>query len=87
MEGYLASCAVLAESDLTERAAAIRAPALVLAGEEDRATPPEQGRALAAAIPGARFEPIPGAAHLACIEQPERVASAIRRFVEEQRDG
>jgi 3-oxoadipate enol-lactonase len=86
-EGYVASCAVLAESDLDERATAIRVPALVMTGEEDRATPPAEGRALAAAIPGARFESIPGAAHLPCIEQPERMASAIRRFLEEQRHG
>jgi 3-oxoadipate enol-lactonase len=86
-EGYVASCAVLEESDLTERAGTIRAPALVMTGEDDRATPPEQGRALAAAIPGARFELIPDAAHLPCIEQPGRVASAIDRFLEEQRDG
>jgi 3-oxoadipate enol-lactonase len=86
-EGYLASCAVLAESDLTARAATIRAPALVLTGEQDRATPAEQGRSLAAAIAGARFELIPEAAHLPCVEQPERMASAIRRFLEEQRHG
>lgn len=86
-EGYVASCAVLAESDLTERAGTIRAPALVMTGEQDRVTPPEQGRALAAAIPGARFELIPEAAHLPCIERPERMASAIDRFLEEQRDG
>jgi 3-oxoadipate enol-lactonase len=86
-EGYLASCAVLAESDLTARAVTIRVPALVLTGEDDRATPPEQGRALAAAIPGAQFELIPESAHLPCIEQPERMAAAIRRFLEERGHG
>jgi 3-oxoadipate enol-lactonase len=86
-EGYVASCAMLAESDLAERARTIRAPALVITGEEDRVTPPEQGRALAALLPGARFEAIPGAAHLPCIERPERMASEIDRFLEEQRDG
>jgi pimeloyl-ACP methyl ester carboxylesterase len=86
-EGYAASCAALMESDLTERVASIQVPALVLTGQEDRATPPEQGRSLASALPSARFELLAGAAHLPCIEQPERMATVIRRFLQEQHYG
>lgn len=42
---------------------AIGAPTLVVAGGEDRLTPPEDGRQLAAFIPGARFRSVPGAGH------------------------
>lgn len=86
-EGYVASCAVLIDSDLGPRLAAIGAPTLVLAGELDRVTSPEQCRALAAALHAGRFEPIPQAAHLPCIEQPKHMASLIRRFLQEQVHG
>jgi len=86
-EGYIACCSVLAESDLSPRLTTIRAPALVLSGESDPATPPEQGRALAAALPDAQFELVPAAAHLPCIEQPDRVAAFIRLFLQERGHG
>lgn len=86
-EGYVACCALLAETDLSARLATIRAPTLVLCGEVDLVAPPEQGRALAAALPEARFELIPAAAHLPCIEQPERVVAVIRRFLQERDHG
>ena len=86
-EGYIACCSTLAESDLSPQLPKIQAPALVLTGEMDAATPPEQGRALAAALPDARFELVPAAAHLPCIEQPERVAAFIRRFLQERGHG
>ncbi len=38
-------------------------PTLVLSAELDRIAPPPLGRALAAAIPGARYHEVPGAAH------------------------
>jgi len=85
--GYIACCSLLAEADLSGRLDTIQAPALVLTGEADPATPPEQGRALAAALPDGRFELVPAAAHLPCIERPERVAALIRRFLQERGHG
>lgn len=60
----------------------IDVPTLVLWGEQDGIVSIDYGRAYAAAIPGARFEVIGNAAHHAPIEQPERVAASILRFVE-----
>lgn len=85
--GYVASCAALRDGDLTETARRVKMPALVLTGSEDQATTPEEGRALAGLLPNARFELLEGAAHLPCVEQPSRVAGAIRRFLEELGDG
>jgi 3-oxoadipate enol-lactonase len=82
-EGYAASCAALRDGDLTERVGNIQAKSLVLAGREDKATPPEQGRALAEALPNARFEMVEGAGHLSCIEQPDLLAQKIEVFLEE----
>ncbi len=56
-------------------------PALVLWGEADGIVAPSYGERLAAALPQARFERIAGAAHYPQVEQPDRVAAAIERFV------
>jgi pimeloyl-ACP methyl ester carboxylesterase len=45
-------------------------PTLVIAAAEDPSTPPDQGRAIADGVPGARFELIADAAHLAPVERP-----------------
>jgi pimeloyl-ACP methyl ester carboxylesterase len=42
---------------------AITAPVLVIHGTDDPLLPPAHGRALAALIPGARFQPVPGMGH------------------------
>jgi pimeloyl-ACP methyl ester carboxylesterase len=67
--------------DLTSILPDIQAPALVVAGEEDRMFPPERSRALAAAIPGARLEILPGASHGMVIERPFEVAALLRDFL------
>jgi pimeloyl-ACP methyl ester carboxylesterase len=66
--------------------AKLRTPALVLAGEEDRVTSVDNSRALAAAIPGARFVAIPGAGHALMLEAREAVRDALRPFVDSVRD-
>jgi 3-oxoadipate enol-lactonase/4-carboxymuconolactone decarboxylase len=72
-EGYAGCCDALAAMDLRGRLGAITAPTLIVAGAEDPATPAAHTEALAAAIGGARLEVVAGAAHLANVEQPERV--------------
>ena len=58
----------------------IACPALVLWGDRDGIVAPSYGERLAAALPNARFEQVPGAAHYPQIEHPEAVAAAIERF-------
>jgi 3-oxoadipate enol-lactonase len=72
-EGYAGCCEALAVMDLRDGLSSITAPTLVLAGADDPATPPAKAEAIAAAIPDARLDVVPGAAHLANIEQPEQV--------------
>jgi 3-oxoadipate enol-lactonase len=69
-EGYAGCCEALADWDPGDGLTGIRAPTLVLAGSEDRATPPEQAEAIAQRIPGAGVSVLAGAAHLANLEQP-----------------
>jgi 3-oxoadipate enol-lactonase len=56
-------------------------PTLVVAGDSDSLPPPDQARAMAQAIPGARFALIPGAGHLPPVEQPDRVLTQLRDFL------
>lgn len=85
-EGYAACCEALAALDLRSELGAITAPTLVLAGEEDSATPPEHGRAIAQAIPGAELELVASAAHLASIERAELVSALIVRFLQPEEE-
>jgi pimeloyl-ACP methyl ester carboxylesterase len=57
-------------------------PTLVLVGEADTLTPPDQARAMAQAIPGARFATVPGAGHFPPVERPEVVTKLLREFLE-----
>jgi 3-oxoadipate enol-lactonase len=76
-EGYAGCCEAIAAMDLRPGLGSITAPTLVLAGGDDPATPPPHAEAIVAAIPAARLEVVAGAAHLANIEQPQRVTSLL----------
>lgn len=69
--GYIGCCHAIAALDFTERLKALKLPTLVMVGDQDAGTPPAMARELAAAIPGALLEIIPGAAHLSNIEQAD----------------
>lgn len=57
-------------------------PTLVMVGEDDVLTPPEMGRAMADAIPGAEYQVIERAGHLPTLEQPEQTTERLRRFLD-----
>jgi 3-oxoadipate enol-lactonase len=80
--GYIACSQAVAAVDWLERLAAVRCPTLVLAGERDVGTTPEMGRAIAARIPGARFELIKDVAHLSAIEQPAAFERNVRSLLD-----
>jgi pimeloyl-ACP methyl ester carboxylesterase len=70
----------MADLGLRARLAAIACPTLVIWGEADRIVDPGYGRAYAAAIPGARFELLPGTGHLPQLETPEQLMRAAWDF-------
>ena len=82
--GYAGCCAAIRDMDLRDRLPSIAAPTLVVSGAEDPATPPEHGRLIADAIPGARFEVVPDAAHIANVERPRRITRLILTHLEAQ---
>lgn len=64
-------------------AAKIACRCLVLLGDSDRMTPPANGRALAASIPGARTVMLEACGHLMMAEQPNAVISALAAHLAE----
>jgi 3-oxoadipate enol-lactonase len=63
--------------------ATIKAPVLVIAGEDDALTPPAVAREMAAGIPNARVGIVPHAGHLSPLENPRAVNRLLRQFIEE----
>ncbi|AZG15671.1 MULTISPECIES: bifunctional 3-oxoadipate enol-lactonase/4-carboxymuconolactone decarboxylase PcaDC [Cupriavidus] len=78
--GYALGCTALRDADLREAVKTIGVPVLVIAGRDDPSTTAAEGRALAEAIPDARYVELP-AAHLSNREQPGRFTAAVLDFV------
>jgi len=79
-DGYAGCCAAIEHLDLRADLKRIAAPTLVISAAGDAALPPEHGRAIAAAIPAARFELIAGA-HLANVEEAPTVNRLVREHL------
>jgi 3-oxoadipate enol-lactonase len=79
---HLALSHACATHDALERLAAIRAPALVLAGEHDPVAPPHQGERLAAGIADASFQVLPGLSHGFPEQDPEGFTALATRFLD-----
>jgi pimeloyl-ACP methyl ester carboxylesterase len=71
-----------ARPDRTAELSSITIPVLVLVGDHDAITPPDESRAMAAALPNARLAIIPGGGHLAPFENPEAANEAILGFLD-----
>ena len=78
--GYGANCAAVRDMDLRADIASIGLPTLVIAGTHDGSTPAADGRAVADAIPGARYVEL-DAAHLSNWEQTEQFTQALLGFL------
>ncbi|MDI3385238.1 4-carboxymuconolactone decarboxylase [Streptomyces sp. B-S-A8] len=76
---YIAACEALAAFDIKAGLGRIGVPTLVLVGSEDQVTGPAEARTLVAGIPDARLAVVPGASHLAPVEQPAAVTDLLVR--------
>jgi pimeloyl-ACP methyl ester carboxylesterase len=79
--GYMNVARAIAGSDARPWLAAIRQPALILCGEEDRVTGMDVSRTLVESLPRATLLAIAGAGHAPHVEQPDRFAAAVREFL------
>jgi len=80
-EALRANLGILATLDLRDQVDAIRQPALLIAGQNDRVTPPDATRWLAERMPDARFALIPRAGHASFISHTEEFVALIRPFL------
>ena len=81
--GYAGCSAAIAGTDFYTTTAALRLPALGIAGSEDGSTPPDLVRETIELIPGSKFHLIRGAGHLPCVEKPEEYAQVLTGFLSE----
>jgi 3-oxoadipate enol-lactonase len=61
--------------------AGITVPTLVVTGADDRATPPDQARRIAALIPGAELHIIPDCGHTSTLERPSTITELLDAFL------
>ena len=69
--------AVMARLDSRPLLAQVCCPVLVLCGEADQLTTPEQAHEMAALLPQAQLHLVPGAGHMLTMEAPQRVSDLL----------
>jgi 3-oxoadipate enol-lactonase len=82
--GFANGCEAMARlqaEPLDPELGAVRAPTLAIAAERDSLCPPRASEIIAAAIPGARVEVIPGSGHQIEVERPAELSRAILSFL------
>jgi pimeloyl-ACP methyl ester carboxylesterase len=73
--------AIMTRADSRPSLGAIRVPTLILWGDADGIATRAHQDEMLAAIPGATLEVLPGAGHLATLEQPDAVTAALARWL------
>lgn len=79
---HRAAAASARRAPIRELLPRIAAPTLVVSGTEDRPIPPARAQAVAAAIAGARFVPVPGTGHAVMIERPDLFNDLLEGFLD-----
>jgi 3-oxoadipate enol-lactonase len=80
-DGWTGFASAIATADFYQTTATLRLPTLVLAGSDDRKTPPDLQRELADLVAGSTFQMIQGAPHLAMLAQAPVFAEALTGFL------
>ena len=73
--------AMMARPDSTPDLAEITVPTLVIVGDEDTLTPPDEARRMHEAITGSRLAVLPGAGHASNVENPDAFNDALADFL------
>jgi pimeloyl-ACP methyl ester carboxylesterase len=60
----------------------VRAPALVVWGDDDKVVPASAGRLYASSLPQARLETVKGSGHCVDMEKPDALAALVTSFVD-----
>jgi len=78
---FRAACEALASLDVRSQLPRVQMPVLVMVGEFDEATPPPMSRELAAGLPNARLQILPGCAHVPQLQEPALFLEAVQKFL------
>lgn len=73
--------AVLTRAGLSAQLPQIATPTLIIAGDQDRATPPATSEAMRAALPNARLTVLADTGHSSTLESPAAVNAALADFL------
>lgn len=83
LEGVVGALrAMAARPSSVELLSRVEVPVLVIGGAEDSFTPPNELRAMAAGIPGSRFELLEGGGHVSPFERPAAFNHVVAEFLE-----
>lgn len=77
-----ASLGMAKRPDVTSLLTSIETPTLLIVGEDDSISTPQEMKTIADAMPNARLEVIPEAGHMSPLENPRPVNAAIREFLQ-----
>ena len=80
-EGYSRCCEAVRDWDVRGALGAVQAPTMAIAGADDRSTPPDELKAIAAEIPSARLTVLHGR-HLVNVEQADAFNEALLAHLE-----
>jgi 3-oxoadipate enol-lactonase len=80
-EGWQGLSAATATADLYQTTATLTLPSLILAGSDDRKTPPDLQRELAELIAGATVQLLRGGSHLSMLTHPDAFTDALVDFL------
>jgi len=80
-EGLEFAARLIAGHDALDQLPRIACPTLVMAGAQDRETPPAYAREIAARITDANLSIIPNAGHIANLEAPDAVTARLQTFL------
>jgi len=80
--GFIWSSQAIACADLYEQLPAIACPALVMVGDQDKATPVEMAKLIVDQIPRAELVILEAASHLSSLEQPDAFNRAVLAFLD-----
>lgn len=81
IEGWAGFGAAIATADFYQTTACLTLPTLILAGSDDRKTPPDLQRETADLVAGADFHLLPGASHLAMLTHTGPFAGVLMAFL------
>jgi pimeloyl-ACP methyl ester carboxylesterase len=78
---YARGCRILMSASAEHLVETVRVPSLSISGADDQYAPPDPVAAFTRRVPGCRAELLRECGHFPFLEQPERFADLVRRFV------